>query len=127
MKKVVSLVLIVCMMTLFAVPAMAQTKDGGIQIRGSLSLRGGMVYDQSAGSYYIYGQCTGAVEIKTIIVTIYRQDGAVWDYVDSVQKSGTASTVSTGKYVSISSGYYKVKVTGITQNSYGAISYYYFV
>ncbi len=124
MKRIVSLMLIVCMM-LIAIPASAKSPGNVIQPYGSLSLRGGMVYDYSEESHYIHGQCGGATELKTITVTIYRQEGSNWVYVDSVSNSGYTSTVSTGKHVAISSGIYRVDVRGTTHNSDGTIPYYY--
>ncbi len=128
MKKVVSLVLIVCMMTLFAVPAMAQTKDGLMAPCASLSLSGGMKYDTSLGRYIIYGQCMGIIEQKTVTVALYRKSGTSWIYMDSVSNTDTTSTVRADKYVSITqSGQYKVTVTGTTSNSNGTVSYNYII
>ena len=126
MKKVVSLVLIVCMMTLFAVPAMAQTTNDLIAPHASLSLSGGMKYNTSIGRYIIYRQCIGIIEQKAVTVALYRKSGTSWIYMDSVSNTDTTPTVRADKYVSIAqSGQYKVTVTGTTSNSNGTVSYTY--
>ena len=86
----------------------------------------GMAYVTSVGAHYIYGSAFGATESKTVTVTLYRQSGSKWIYVDSVSQTGTASTVSASKYVSLTkSGTYKVEVHGTTNNSDGTVPYYY--
>ncbi len=126
MKKVVSLMLIMCIMVMSAVPALAQPADSTVQPYASLSLSGGMAYVTSVGSHYIQGRAFGAAESKTVTVTLYKQSGSKWIYIDSVSKTGTTASVSVGKYVSITeSGTYKVEVHGTTHNSEGTVPYYY--
>ena len=72
------------------------------------------------------GRAFGAAESKTVTVTLYKQSGSKWIYIDSVSKTGTTASVSVVKYVSITeSGTYKVEVHGTTHNSEGTVPYYY--
>ena len=126
MKKLISIVLILCLSLPFAVPALAAPQDNEIMPYGSLSIRGGMKYETTSGKYVIYGQCGGAIEQKTVTVALYRKSGSSWIYVDSVSNTDTTSTVRADKYVSMTqSGEYKVTVTGTTNNSNGTVPYYY--
>ncbi len=125
MKKIISLALVICSLMLFAAPAMATASDDVVQPRASLFLDGGMVYDTSVGKHYIHGQAYGASEWKRVTATLYIQNGSGWSYVDSSTNTGTTSTVSTGKHVDISSGYYRVDVNGITGDTNCTTSYYY--
>lgn len=126
MKKIVSLMLIMCILSMSALPVLAQPAGDMVQPYASLSLSGGMAYVTSVGAHYIYGSAFGATESKTVTVTLYRQSGSKWIYVDSVSQTGTASTVSASKYVSLTkSGTYKVEVHGTTNNSDGTVPYYY--
>jgi len=126
MKKLISIVLILCLSLPFAVPALAAPQDDEIMPCASLSIRGGMKYETTSGKYVIYGQCIGIVEEKTVTVTLYRKSGSSWIYVDSVSNTDTISIVRADKYVSITqSGEYKVAVTGTTGNSSGTVPYYY--
>lgn len=126
MKKSIAAVLIFATILLYSISALALGQVYQVTPYASLSISGGLVYVTSEASYYIHGKCSGIVESKTVTITIYKQDGNDWDYVDSVSKTGTSSTVSTGKYVSLtSSGRYKVEVRGTTNNSDGTVPYYY--
>ena len=55
MKKLISIVLILCLSLPFAVPALAAPQDNEIMPYGSLSIRGGMKYETTSGKYVIYG------------------------------------------------------------------------
>ena len=70
MKKLISIVLILCLSLPFAVPALAAPQDNEIMPYGSLSIRGGMKYETTSGKYVIYGQCGGAIEQKTVTVAL---------------------------------------------------------
>ncbi len=125
MKKIVSLMLTMCAL-LLAAPISAQAADAPIQTCGSLSLSGGLAYVTSVGSHYIHGKAFGAAEEKTVTITLYKQNGNNWDYIDSVSKTGKTPTVSAGKYVTITeSGIYKVEVRGTTHNTDGTVPYLY--
>lgn len=125
MKKLLSLVLVMCMLMTIATPAMAYSEKKEIQPRGSLSLRGSLVYDSSVAKYYFSGRGIGATEMKTVTATLYRSVKGDWIYVDSSSSSGTTGTVTTGKHVSLISGSYKLTVRGITVNSDASTDYYY--
>ncbi len=126
MKKLISIVLILCLSLLFAVPVLAAPQDDEIMPCASLSIRGGMKYETTSGKYVIYGQCGGIIEEKTVTVTLYKKSGNSWIYVDSVSNTGTTSTVRADKYISVNlSGDYKVEITGSTYNSTGTVPYYY--
>ena len=123
MKKTVSTILVACMMMLFMAPSLAE--NDAFQPYGALVLEGGMKYVISEGKHCIYAQCTGKVEWKRITVTLYKQNGSDWEYIDSATNTGTTNTVSISKYVNIGSGYYKVVVTGTTSTHNGSTPYYY--
>ena len=126
MKKTISLILTMCTILLFTVPVAAQSSDNAMQPYGSLSLSGGLAYVTSVGSHYIHGKASGVAENKTVTVKLYKQNGNDWDYIDSVSKTGNTSTVSTGKYITITeSGIYKVEVRGTTHNADGTVPYLY--
>lgn len=126
MKKIVSLMLIMCILSMSALPVLAQPADNMVQPYAALSLSGGMAYVTSAGAHYIQGRAFGTSESKTVTVALYRQSGSSWIYIDSVSKTGTTTSVTAGKYVSLTkSGTYKVEVHGTTNNSDGTVPYYY--
>ena len=101
MKKIVSLILIMCILSMSALPVLAQPADDMVQPCASLSLSGGMAYVTSVGAHYIQGRAFGASESKTVTVTLYRQSGSSWIYIDSVSKTGTTTSVTAGKYVTL--------------------------
>ena len=117
MKKIVSLMLIMCILSMSALPVLAQPADNMVQPYAALSLSGGMAYVTSVGAHYIQGRAFGASESKTVTVTLYRQSGSSWIYIDSV---------TAGKYVTLTqSGTYKLEVRGTTKTSDGTVPYYY--
>ena len=126
MKKIVSLMLIMCILSMSALPVLAQPADDMVQPCASLSLSGGMAYVTSVGAHYIQGRAFGTSESKTVTVTLYRQRGSSWIYIDSVSKTGTTTSVTAGKYVTLTqSGTYKLEVRGTTKTSDGTVPYYY--
>ena len=126
MKKIVSLMLIMCILSMSALPVLAQPVDDMVRPYAALSLSGGMAYVTSVGAHYIQGRAFGASESKTVTVTLYRQSGSSWIYIDSVSKTGTTTSVTAGKYVTLTqSGTYKLEVRGTTKTSDGTVPYYY--
>ena len=125
MKKIVSLILGICIMVFSAIPTLALSGGSIAQPYGALSLRGGMVYDLSEGKYYIYGAASGSVEWKQVTVVVYLKMGSTWMYKGSATATGTDSTVTAGKHVSLEAGQYRIYVTGKSGDSEGSVSYYY--
>lgn len=79
-----------------------------------------------SGTYYIWGQVTGASEEKTITATLYQVNGSKDTYYDSTSKTDTTSVVETSKPVKIASGYmYKLVCVGTSPNSTTPSTYYY--
>lgn len=125
MKKIVSLMLSMCIMAFSAVPTFALSGGSIAQPYGALSLEGGMVYDLSESKYYIYGAASGSVEWKQVTVVLYLKMGSTWMYKGLATATGTDSTVTAGKHVSLEAGQYKINVTGKSGDSQGTVSYYY--
>lgn len=128
MKKLVSFVMVLCMLMLPIVSAQAALPDEQVmQPYGSCTINGYLFYDTSRSNYVVQGTCFGVEgEQKTVSVILYKQiNGDSWSFVASANGSGTAAQIIAETPVDIDSGYYRVVVSASTTTHSGSSSWYY--
>lgn len=124
-KKTFLVLLALCMLLMSVCPvgALAEGDEGRIVTRGLAGCNSSLIYKSAEQAYYMSGVCEGEEgEYKTFVLTLYKQVGSSWDFIDSAVTSGYASTLYIEKRIDehLTSGYYKIQMSITTPTNYGS-------
>ncbi len=128
-KKTFLVLLALCMLLVSVCPvgALAEGDESRIVMRAPVAFSGGLVYHSSEQAYYMDAECSGVLEYKTLVVTLYKKVGSDWEYVDSAIKSGEENILEISEKVNkqLTSGNYKLVVSVTTPTHSASVPYLY--
>ena len=124
-KKTFLVLLALCMLLMSVCPvgALAEGDESRIVTRGLAGCDSWLTYNPTDQAYYLYGQCDGEEgEYKTFVLTLYKQVGSSWEFIDSAITSGEGRYLSIYKKVNttLTSGYYKLQMSMTSPTNYGS-------
>ena len=129
-KKTFLVLLALCMLLMSVCPvgALAEGDEGRIVTRGLAGCNSSLIYKSAEQAYYMSGVCEGEEgEYKTFVLTLYKQVGSSWEFIDSAIASGEERQLSIYKKVNatLTSGYYKIQMSITTPTNYGSAPNYF--
>lgn len=129
-KKTFLVLLALCMLLMSVCPvgALAEGDESRIVMRTPGGCNAAVVYDPSQQSYYLVGECNGDEgEYKTFVLTLYKQSGSDWEFIDSAIASGEQEQLLIYKKLNktLTSGYYKIQMSVTTPTTYGSAPTYF--
>lgn len=124
-KKTFLVLLALCMllMSICPVSALAEGDESRIVTRGLEGCNCWLAYEPAEQAYYLVGECEGEEgEYKTFVLTLYKQVGSSWEFIDSAITSGEGRYLSIYKKVNttLTSGYYKLQMSMTSPTNYGS-------
>lgn len=124
-KKTFLVLLALCMLLMSVCPvgALAEGDESRIVMRTPAGCNSSLTYKPAEQAYYMSGVCEGEEgEYKTFVLTLYKQIGSSWEFIDSAVTSGYASTLYIEKRIDehLTSGYYKIQMSITTPTTYGS-------
>ncbi len=124
-KKTFLVLLALCMllMSMCPVSALAEGDESRIVMRAPGGCNSWLKYNTVEQAYYIAGECDGEEgEYKTFVLTLYKQVGSSWEFIDSAITSGYAANLYVEKKINqqLTSGYYKIQMSITTPTTYGS-------
>ncbi len=127
-KKTFLVLLALCMLLMSVCPvgALAEGDESRIVTRGLGSCNAGVIHD--ASQYYLVGECNGEEgEYKTFVLTLYKQSGSDWEFIDSAVASGEQQQLLIYKKINgtLTSGSYKIQMSMTTPTNYGSAPIYF--
>lgn len=124
-KKTFVVLLALCMLLMSVCPvsALAEGDESKVVTRAPGGCNSWLTYRPAEQAYYISGECDGVEgEYKTFVITLYKQVGSSWEFIDSAVTSGYASNLYVEKKINqqLTSGYYKIQMSITTPTTYGS-------
>ena len=122
-KKTFLVLLALCMLLMSMCPVGALAEEAGSAVtRGLAEFDAWLMYDSLEQAYYIFGHCSGEAEYKTFVVTLYKQVGGRWQFIDSAITSGYADVLELHEKVNaqLTSGTYKQEMSETTPTQSGS-------
>lgn len=126
-KRLIPFALAVCALLLSVRPVntFAAAPEGVASPQAAAGMNGALIYKAAEQAYYIFGECNGAQEYKTLVVALYKLSGGEWEFVDSAITCGTAKHLDVQKKVSITKGSYQLIVSITTPTTSGSYPHFY--
>lgn len=122
-KRLIPFALAVCALLLGVLPVntFAAAPEGVASPQAAVTINGGLVYDATEQTYCMVGECFGSEEYKTLVVALYKQSGADWEFVDSAITCGSTPHLDVKKEVSLTKGNYKLIISATSPTA--SVSY----
>lgn len=128
-RRIFAVLLMALMLSAVSMPIVASAIDLGniiVQPQATAYVDGGLV-GLGGNQHYLWIYVNGNEgEYKTGTSTLYRQktDGS-WEKITSVSASGYSDEVENKRYLTLTSGYYKVTASATTSTGSGTVNRYY--